>query len=109
MTMTLSPLYKSQDSAVHGWTSVAKDMRYGNALSVATNAGSPPPVNLPSLHIMVVTETWLPDINGVASSMYAILQQLKQMGHRITLIRPSQGEQIEAERLSARANFMAVN
>lgn len=107
--MTLSPLYKSQDSAVHGWTPVAKDMSYGNALSVATNADSPPPVNLPSLHIMVVTETWLPDINGVASSMYAILQQLKQMGHRITLIRPSQGEQIEAERLSARANFMAVN
>ena len=44
----------------------------------------------PLLHIMLVTETWLPDINGVASSIYQLMRELKKMGHRITLVRPRQ-------------------
>lgn len=64
---------------------------------------------LPSLHIALVTETWLPDINGVASSMFHIMQQLKLMGHRISLIRPSQSSAVEAQTLQTGSNFAAVD
>lgn len=63
----------------------------------------------PKLHIVVVTETWLPDINGVASSMFQIVQQLKQFGHDITLIRPSQSEQVEKDLQQSRLNLAAVH
>lgn len=61
------------------------------------------------LHIVIVTETWLPDINGVASSMFQIVQQLKAFGHEITLIRPSQSEAVEQELSHSRLNYGAVN
>lgn len=41
-----------------------------------------------SLHIVLVTETWLPDVNGVAMSLNNIMNALTQMGHRVSLIRP---------------------
>lgn len=41
-----------------------------------------------SLHILLVTETWLPDINGVAMSLNNIMSALVKMGHKISLIRP---------------------
>lgn len=46
------------------------------------------------LHIVLVTETWLPDINGVASSLFYLMQQLKQAGHRITLIVPTPAQTV---------------
>lgn len=49
------------------------------------------------LHIVLVTETWLPDINGVANSLFQLMRQLKQMGHRISLVRPRQAEAIEQQ------------
>lgn len=56
------------------------------------------------LHIVLVTETWLPDINGVASSLYQLMRQLKQMGHRISLIRPRQIAEIEQQILQIDPN-----
>lgn len=64
---------------------------------------------LPKLHIVLVTETWLPDINGVASSMFQIVQQLKEMGHRITLIRPRQTSEIEQHTEQTGENLLAVH
>lgn len=61
------------------------------------------------LHIVLVTETWLPDINGVASSMFQIVQQLKAFGHRITLIRPRQTREIEQHTEQTGANLVAVH
>lgn len=55
------------------------------------NLSTFPPTNpsMPrTLHIVLVTETWLPDINGVASSLFYLMQSLKQAGHRITLVMP---------------------
>ncbi|WP_227430624.1 glycosyltransferase family 4 protein [Psychrobacter sp. I-STPA6b] len=42
-----------------------------------------------TLHILLVTETWQPDINGVAMSLYQIVCQLVNMGHQISLLQPS--------------------
>ena len=71
-------------------------------------AGTPFHDTRPSLHIALVTETWLPDINGVASSVYQIMRELKSMGHRITLIRPKQSDEVEQHTLMTGLNTAAV-
>lgn len=43
-----------------------------------------------ALNIVLVTETWMPDINGVSLSLYQLMQQLASLGHHIHLIRPTQ-------------------
>lgn len=40
------------------------------------------------LHILLVTETWTPDINGVAMSLGRLMQQISLQGHQVSLIRP---------------------
>ncbi|CAM4206684.1 glycosyltransferase family 4 protein [Acinetobacter pragensis] len=44
----------------------------------------------PKLKIAVVTETWPPEINGVALSLLQLCKGLQQQGHKILLIRPQQ-------------------
>ncbi|MDN5566092.1 MAG: glycosyltransferase family 1 protein [Psychrobacter sp.] len=40
------------------------------------------------LHILLVTETWWPDVNGVAMSLQRIMKQTAGLGHKISLVRP---------------------
>jgi glycosyltransferase involved in cell wall biosynthesis len=42
------------------------------------------------LHIALVTETYLPEVNGVAITIGRMVQGLRQRGHRIHLVRPRQ-------------------
>lgn len=42
-----------------------------------------------SLRISVVTETYPPDVNGVANTLAIVVQKLIELGHEITLIRPN--------------------
>lgn len=42
------------------------------------------------LHIALVTETWRPEINGVAMTLGHLTDGLRQRGHRFTLVRPRQ-------------------
>lgn len=51
-----------------------------------------PPVQ-PSLRIAVVTETWPPEINGVAITLSKLVQGLRHKNHGIQLIRPRQDKQ----------------
>ncbi|MFM2331884.1 MAG: hypothetical protein RIQ74_707, partial [Pseudomonadota bacterium] len=44
----------------------------------------------PKLKITIVTETWSPEINGVANSLLQLCKGLQRLGHRIQLIRPIQ-------------------
>jgi len=44
----------------------------------------------PSLRIAVVTETYPPDVNGVALTLSLLVEGLRQRGHDIHLIRPRQ-------------------
>ena len=46
----------------------------------------------PRLRIAIVTETWPPEINGVALSMMQLCQGLQRLGHKILLVRPAQKE-----------------
>jgi glycosyltransferase involved in cell wall biosynthesis len=45
------------------------------------------------LRIAVVTETYPPEINGVANTMRQLVIGLQRLGHEVTLIRPRQGEE----------------
>jgi glycosyltransferase involved in cell wall biosynthesis len=47
------------------------------------------PANAP-LRIAVVTETWPPEVNGVALTLSRLIQELSQRQHTIQLIRPKQ-------------------
>ena len=47
------------------------------------------PLN-PSLRIAVVTETWPPEVNGVALTLSRLVQELSLRQHTIQLIRPKQ-------------------
>jgi glycosyltransferase involved in cell wall biosynthesis len=45
-----------------------------------------------SLHVAVITETYPPEINGVANTLHRMCHGLAARGHRLTLVRPSQGD-----------------
>lgn len=51
-------------------------------------------LNLPHkiLRIAVVTETWPPEVNGVAITMHRLVQEMQQRGHAIQVIRPRQSK-----------------
>ncbi|TCB67567.1 glycosyltransferase family 4 protein [Acinetobacter sp. ANC 4178] len=47
----------------------------------------------PRLKIAIVTETWPPEVNGVALSLMHLCKGLQRQGHKILLIRPNQTTQ----------------
>ena len=49
----------------------------------------------PKLKIAIVTETWPPEINGVALSLLQLCKGLQQQGHKILLVRPQQSLKCE--------------
>ncbi len=48
------------------------------------------PARQPRLHLAVVTETWPPEVNGVALTLSRLVQTLCDRGHRVQLVRPRQ-------------------
>jgi len=40
------------------------------------------------MHIALVTETYAPDLNGVARTLVAMVRELRGLGHRVDLVRP---------------------
>lgn len=51
---------------------------------------SAPPLGPHSLHLALVTETYAPEINGVALTLGRLVDGLAARGHRLTVIRPRQ-------------------
>ena len=50
----------------------------------------------PSLRIALVTETYPPDINGVAHTVSKIVEGLRARGHELMLVRPRHHSDTEA-------------
>ena len=44
-----------------------------------------------SLHITLITETFPPEINGVANTLGRLCEGLRARGHQVELVRPRQG------------------
>ena len=47
------------------------------------------------LKIAIVTETWPPELNGVALSLLQICKGLQRLGHKILLVRPTQKQKCD--------------
>lgn len=48
---------------------------------------------MPEQHIALVTETFPPEINGVAGTLGNLCRELARRGHRLTIIRPDQRDE----------------
>lgn len=57
------------------------------------------------MHVLLVTETYPPEINGVALTVQCLLQNLLLAGHQVTLVRPRQ----TADASSARTDAIGCN
>lgn len=44
-----------------------------------------------SLRVAVVSETWPPEVNGVAATISQVVEGLRRRGHEVQLVRPRQG------------------
>ncbi|MGO1541871.1 MAG: glycosyltransferase family 4 protein [Luteimonas sp.] len=53
------------------------------------------------MHYAIVTETWPPEVNGVALTVRSLQQGLRRRGHQVTVVRPCQqrGQRAEAHEL----------
>jgi glycosyltransferase involved in cell wall biosynthesis len=40
------------------------------------------------LKILIVSDAWIPQVNGVVRTLVALLRELEKMGHRVTMITP---------------------
>jgi len=47
-------------------------------------------MNAPSLHVALISETFPPEINGVANTLGRLVDGLRSRGHRVQLVRPRQ-------------------
>lgn len=53
----------------------------------------------PSLNLALVTETWPPEVNGVAHTLARLVEGMRERGHRVQVFRPRQpGEKPTAPR-----------
>lgn len=59
-------------------------------LRVRSPAGRSPPPGPKSLNLVLVTETYSPEINGVAMTLGHLVHGLTGRGHHVTVIRPRQ-------------------
>lgn len=46
-----------------------------------------------NLHVAVISETFAPDINGVATTLRHLCDGLRQRGHRLEIVRPRQADE----------------
>jgi glycosyltransferase involved in cell wall biosynthesis len=58
------------------------------------------------MHVLLVSETYPPEINGVALTVECLLQNLLHAGHRVTLVRPRQGDEVAAPALPRSAEIL---
>lgn len=56
------------------------------------------------LRVAMVTETYLPDVNGVALTVARVVSGLRANGHEVQLVRPRQGDQDLGESLDAQGH-----
>ncbi|PSS58270.1 glycosyltransferase family 1 protein [Pseudomonas sp. BBP2017] len=55
-------------------------------------------MSIPTLHVTLISETFPPEINGVANTLGRLSEGLLQRGHRVELVRPRQaGDPLGAE------------
>ncbi len=57
------------------------------------------------MHVSIVTETWPPEVNGVALTVHGLAEGLRGLGHRVGVVRPTQPSapaEVDADTLRVR-------
>ena len=54
-------------------------------------------MNTPALRICLVSETFPPEINGVANTLGRLSEGLRQRGHQVEVVRPRQANEVPAD------------
>lgn len=49
---------------------------------------SVPMTNAPSMHVLIISDAWAPQVNGVVRTLQNTKHQLEALGHRVTVIGP---------------------
>lgn len=86
MNQPYNPALTKQQAFLEGFQFDLKQQRLENIRQQSELAD----LVRPRLKIAIVTETWPPEINGVAHSLLQLCKGLKKQGHKILLIRPEQ-------------------
>ncbi|HES76763.1 MAG TPA: glycosyltransferase family 1 protein [bacterium] len=61
------------------------------------------------MRIAIVTETYAPDLNGVARTLVALVGELRRLGHEVSLVRPTpRGTDVPRESGEVRVTGMAI-
>ena len=61
------------------------------------------------MRIAIVTETYAPDLNGVARTLVALVGELRRLGHSVSLVRPTpRGVDLPLEEGEVRVTGMAI-
>jgi glycosyltransferase involved in cell wall biosynthesis len=84
---------------------VSRASRPGNAAVTAVERAARSLRPMDSLHVELISETYPPDVNGVALTVQALEHGLRALGHRVALVRPEQAE----EGTRDRADLMLVD
>ena len=58
---------------------------------------SDPPNARRALRIALVTETYPPEVNGVATTIERVVEGLRERGHHLKLVRPRRSEEHTSE------------
>ncbi len=94
MTRTLPTLLHTGDTLAHS------GIAHGLSTAAPSSAAHTDSGAILTLRIAVISETYTPEVNGVALTVAGLVRGLRELGHRVLLVRPRQrGER--AERVSA--------
>ncbi|MEO8460656.1 MAG: glycosyltransferase family 1 protein [Dokdonella sp.] len=61
------------------------------------------------MQIAIVSETWPPEVNGVALTVHSLARGLQALGHRVQVIRPRPAGSVQADRTQTDANEQDEN
>jgi len=80
------------------------DLQTHTSVQVGSHAPANISVYSKPLHILLVTETWSPEVNGVAMSLGQLMTQLALKGHQISLLRPKPRQDLALSTSDSRDN-----
>src|SRR4030095_10905868 len=98
MTPELQIGLESNKSARHArdtgrWSGVANDTvapQSGSRFLTGVLRASAATMVVVASHVCIVTETYVPEINGVASTLARLASGMRARGHTVSLVRPRQ-------------------
>ena len=90
MTRTLPTLLHTRDA---GGALAHSGMPQGVVAAAATSSVRGEAEARTTLRVAVISETYTPEVNGVALTVAGLVRGLRELGHRVLLVRPRQRDE----------------